>query len=113
MHFTRMPQSKGRRVLRELEFLREVPLIRHLRGIGLAIAFDFVSRDGTEIARPDFAATFVKAALEERVLLYRSGIHRNRIKLAPPLNLTAEGRHVICRKMLGCVERFQRRLRDT
>jgi 4-aminobutyrate aminotransferase/(S)-3-amino-2-methylpropionate transaminase len=105
--------KEGVALLRELDFLNEVPWIRHLRGLGLAIAFDFVSKDGSESPRPDFARTFVEVALEERVLLYRSGTHRNRIKLAPPLNLTAEGRWAICRKMLACMERFRRRIRDT
>jgi len=98
---------QGAKLLGELEFVKEVAHIDNLRGLGLAIAFEFVEDKATRLPAPDLAQRFIEIALIEHLMLYRCGVNRNVIKIAPPLTISDGDVALICQRIKRCTDRFQ------
>ena len=78
--------------------------VARLRGMGFAIAFDICRSEQPE---PVLADLFVRCALRERLLLYRSGINRNVIKLAPPITISIADVDIILSRLSSTLAFFQ------
>jgi 4-aminobutyrate aminotransferase-like enzyme len=103
-HLFDKAKDHGAELLRELRSLL-CPALTRLRGVGLALAFD-ISDSGRPA--PEWAKLFVACALEERVLVYRSGVYRNVIKIAPPLTLDGNDVETIITRLRAVITRFKK-----
>jgi 4-aminobutyrate aminotransferase len=66
-------------------------VIGDVRGLGLMIAAEFVTLDGTP--NPAATAAVIKSCLEERVLLITCGTFDQAIRIIPPLVVTKAQAH--------------------
>jgi len=81
-------EDKGNKLLQALHFIEDSPHLHYLRGIGLAIAFDVTHANAPDQPNPELAHKLVHLALDEHFITYRCGVHRNIIKLSPPLTIS-------------------------
>jgi 4-aminobutyrate aminotransferase-like enzyme len=90
----------GNARLRGEQFLEELAAIRRrfpervgeVRGLGLMLGIELV-RDETVRDRtpmPELAGALMEAARRRGLLVGRGGLHNNVIRLAPPLNVSAD-----------------------
>ena len=97
-------------LLEQLAFVSSYKYCSAPRGIGFAVAFDVVEPQSKERhARPDIAKELMTIACEEHVLLYVSGVHRNTIKIAPPITADSSLLTEIIRALRRCLDRLQDR----
>ena len=97
--------QKLEELLRDLQ--EEFPVVRDVRGLGLFWAIDFYrpgDRD-VETARARRTA-FLKAAVEERLLLLPAG--ETAVRLLPPLDTTEEVLQLAVQRIRKALERTQR-----
>lgn len=80
-------RAKGAILLDRLRFVEENPCITRLRGEGLALAFDLTAPDAPDEPSEERAKALVRAGLEEHIIFYSCGVHRNSIKMAPALTI--------------------------
>jgi 4-aminobutyrate aminotransferase len=79
----------GRRLTERLEEMQEeFPVIGDLRGLGLMIATEFTSEDGTPAT--EAAKAVVKACLERGLMLLTCGPWNNTVRWIPPLIVSAD-----------------------
>jgi 4-aminobutyrate aminotransferase len=79
----------GRRLTEQLEEMQEeFPVIGDLRGLGLMIATEFTSEDGTPAT--EAAKAVVKACLERGLMLLTCGPWNNTVRWIPPLIVSAD-----------------------
>lgn len=88
--FLERAREVGERLRAHLEDLRAAtPNIGDVRGLGPMLAVEFVrDRDTREPVAPEFVMRITDAALKRGLLVLRSGLYSNCIRLLPPLNLT-------------------------
>ncbi|WP_434133790.1 aspartate aminotransferase family protein [Sporomusa sphaeroides] len=103
--------SLGKLLLKQLSFMDEIPWIDNLRGIGLALAFDIVMNKTNKQPDRVLAKEFVEYAFENHVLIYPSGVNKNIIKIAPPLNISEEEAEKIANHLKKCIYEFNNRLK--
>lgn len=72
--------------LREIQ--ADYPVIGDVRGLGLMVAAEFVSPDGSP--NPEAVKTVLARALDEKVLLLTCGTYDQAIRVIPPLVVTEE-----------------------
>jgi 4-aminobutyrate aminotransferase/(S)-3-amino-2-methylpropionate transaminase len=73
-----------------LEISRRVEQIGDVRGRGLLIGVELVENARTKRPLPELASNVVNDAYEKGLLITVSGIHKNVLKITPPLVLTVE-----------------------
>lgn len=59
-----------------------------VRGLGPMLALEFVKDEATKEPDPDFVLDITKEALKRGLVVIRSGLYSNCIRLLPPLNMT-------------------------
>ena len=79
----------GDRMRARLEGWQErFPQIGHVRGLGAMLAIELVEDRGTKEPAPALASKVVEAAFERGLLLLKSGIYSNCIRVLVPLVIT-------------------------
>jgi 4-aminobutyrate aminotransferase/(S)-3-amino-2-methylpropionate transaminase len=73
---------------RMLGWQRARPRIGDVRGLGAMLAIELVRDPETKEPAPELATAVVEAAAERGLLLLKSGIHQNCIRVLAPLVLT-------------------------
>lgn len=94
---------QGKILQEKLAFLTDLPWIDNLHGIGLSIAFEIVTDKTTKTPDPRHAKHVVETLFKQHVLVYAAGVHRNVIKLAPPITIDAKDIDTICDKLRHCL----------
>ena len=64
------------------------PQVGDVRGLGAMLAIELVADRGTKEPAPELATAVVEAALERGLLLLKSGIYSNCIRVLVPLVIT-------------------------
>ncbi len=79
----------GRHFREGLEELQAAhPVIGEVRGKGLMLALELVKDRESRTPAPAFTARLLGAARDEGLLIGKAGLHRNCVRLSPPLNIT-------------------------
>ena len=81
-------EVRGRELMRRLrELQRRLPVIGDVRGLGLMIGVELVTRDGGPDT--DLMRKLRQVSLDSGLILLSCGAHDNVLRLVPPLNLSA------------------------
>lgn len=102
--FDRVPE-KGNLLLEKLGSLGKSPYVAHLRGMGLAIAFDIVD-PVSKLPSDKLAKIFVSQCLEEHVISYACGVDFSSVKIIPSLVVTNDEIDIIVERLGRCLQRF-------
>jgi 4-aminobutyrate aminotransferase len=92
MRDERLPENAAKMGGLLMDGLRAIqsdhPVIGDVRGLGLMVAAEFVTPDGSP--NPDAVTRVIKYCYEERVLLISCGTYDQAIRVVPPLIVTEE-----------------------
>lgn len=83
-------QAMGKHAMQRLKTdLREIPFIGDIRGIGLMIGIECIS-DANKSPHPGIVSDLLADCLNQGLLIVSCGIHRNIIRLMPPLTISMD-----------------------